>query len=165
MTEPLTQLQIDWLLKHGVSPQAMYHPSQLRAAHGNKTKEGFFEPDPDGPAWFTFEEPLDVVFWNPKDGGIAYDTGRAFALGEPLIDDPWSTAIDRWLKIFADPLQWLQHDRRGLVVLNWTMAFDKLRDVPRIAVAEDVLPTYRKMMRPPRMPQLAVLPKAERRAA
>ena len=165
MTGPLTQIQIDWLLRRGVSPEAMLQPTHLGVAHGNKTKAGIFEAETEGPTWFAFEEPYDVVFWNPKDGAIAYDTGRAFALGEPLIDDPWSTAIDCWLKIFADPLQWLQHERRGLVVLNWSMAFDKLRDVPRIAVAEDILPTYRKMMRPPRMPTLAVLPKAERRAA
>jgi len=165
MTEPLTQIHIDWLLGRGVLPQAMLQPSHLGIAHGHKSKQAFLEEDSEGPAWFAFEEPHDVVFWNPKDGAIAYDTGRAFALGEGIIDDPWTTAIDRWLKIFADPLQWLQHERRGLVVLNWSLAFDKLRDVPRIAVAEDILPTYRKMMKPPRMPTLAVLPKAERLAA
>ena len=165
MTQPLKQLHIDWLLSRDVSRCAIIEPWHIGIAHGRKSKSGIFEEDLEGPAWFVFADERDIVYWNPKDGAIACDTGRAFALGEYLIDDPSVTAFDRYLNIYAAPLHWLQNERRGLVVLNWSLAFDKLRDVSRIAVVEQLLPIYRKMMRPQHMPILAVLPKAERRAA
>jgi hypothetical protein len=44
------------------------------------------------------------------------------------------------------------------------MAFDRLRDCPRIAVAEHLLPLYRRHMQPASMPELLIIPE-QRRAA
>lgn len=106
-----------------------------------------------------------MIFWNPVTGGIGTDTGRAFALGEDLIDHPATTAFSRWLNIYPDPLEWLRNNRRGIVVIRCELAFDKLCYVPRIAVAEALLPTYRKMVKPRHMPRLAMLPGTERTVA
>jgi hypothetical protein len=162
---PLIRAEIDWLIARGVSPAAIIHPSLIMTCRGSRAKDGRFEGDPGGQRWFVFSEQHDLVFWNPLTGEIATDTGRAFALGEELIGNPATTAFDQYLTIFANPLQWLRNERRGIFVLNWQFAFDRLRDVPRIAVAEPLLATYHKMMKPRHMPRLAVLPKTERVAA
>lgn len=71
--------------------------------------------NPEGPQWLVFAEEHDLVFWQPVTGEIATDAGRAFALGEEAIGNPATTAFDRWLNIYADPLEWLRNDRRGIV--------------------------------------------------
>ncbi len=55
--------------------------------------------------------------------------GLRLCLGEALILNPGTTAFDRWLNIFADPLAWLRASRNGIVVLRWEWAFEQLRDV------------------------------------
>jgi hypothetical protein len=91
--------------------------------------------------------------------------GRAFALGQAVIDDPSTYSFDCNLNIFADPLEWLRAKRDGIVVLpnKWLLTFDRLRDVPRVAIVEQLLPLYRRHMKPSRLPELMILP--ERRQA
>ena len=161
----LKQAQIDWLLCQGVKLTAISQTSPIMTCCGERASDGRFDENHEGPQWLVFEEQYDLVFWNPATGEIATDSGRAFALGEEAIDNPATTAFERWLYIYADPLAWLRNDRRGIVVLKWQFSFEKLRDVPRIAVVEAMLPTYRKMMKPLRIPRLAVLPKSERTVA
>ena len=139
-------------------------PTSTWTATGICAEDGRFE-EGEGRPFLMFEEEYDFVFWQPRTGELATEMGRSFALGEELIDNPGTTALDQWLNIFADPLQWLQHERNGIVVLNWGDAFERLRDVTRIAVAETILSTYQKHMKPKHMPRLAVLPKSETRAA
>ena len=166
----LTQPTIDWLLAKGVSPKAMIktwsgQSSLVVSAQGERGSDGRFDPDPEGKNWFVFEEENDKVFWHPKSGEIATLEGRSFALGEEMIDNPATTAFDQYLNIWADPLEWLQHERDGIVVINWSFAFDRLRDVTRIAVTQSMLTTYQRNMKPPHMPKLAVLPGTERLSA
>ena len=163
--QPLTQATIDWLLGKGVQPEAIVQPSPIMTCKGVRAKDGRFDADPEAPNFFAFEEERDLVFWQPKTGDFATSEGHAFCLGEYLIYNPAVTAFDGWLHVFADPLTWLQNKRFGIVVIRWDMAFDMLRYTDRIAVDEEILATYRKHMKPPHMPKLAVLPKAERRAA
>lgn len=168
MTGPcatLTQIQIDWLLSQGVTPTAIVNPSSIWSAIGTRHEDGRFDANPEGQIWLAFEEPMDWIFWQPRTGELATEEGRSFALGEDWIDSPSTCALDGWLSIFGDPLEWLRHDRRGIVVLDWRLAFDRLHWVTRIAVAETLFTTYRRMMKPPRMPKLAVLPKATERWA
>ena len=131
---------------------------QIMSCRSERAKDGRFDENPDGPEWIASEEVHDWVFWQPLTGEIATDTGRAFALGEELIDNPATTAFDQQLNIYADPLQWLKNEGRGIVVVNWKFAFDRLRDVTRVAVAEELLGTYKRCMRPLHMPKLFVLP-------
>lgn len=161
---PLRQPHIDYLLNHGVPPEAMIQPAPVMLARGIKSGDGHFEEANVHLFWLVFEEQGDFVFWQPRTGEIAIDTGRAFALGQDNIDNPGATALGAWLRIFADPLEWLQAKRNGLVVLRWEWAFDMLRDVERIAVSEQLLPVYTKYMKP-RLPKLAVIQRTEARAA
>lgn len=154
----LKQTQIDWFFANGVSPRAIICPTAIMTCRGERAKDGRFDENPDGPEWIAFEEVHDWVFWQPLTGEIATDTGRAFALGEELIDNPATTAFDQHLNIYADPLQWLKNEGRGIVVVNWKFVFDRLRDVTRVAVAEELLGTYKRCMRPLHMPKLFVLP-------
>lgn len=161
----LTQPCIDWLLARQVAAKDIIVPSSVMASQGKCAKDGRFDPDPDGKICFVFEEPDDKVFWHPKSGALATYEGRPFALGEHLIDNPATTAFDHWLCIYTDLLEWLQCERDGIVVIKWDFAFDRLRDVTRIAVSEPMLATYKRHMRPRRIPLLAVLPSTVRLSA
>ena len=154
----LKQTQIDCFLLKGDSANAIICPTAIMTCRGERAKDGRFDENPDGPEWIAFEEIHHSVFWQPLTGEIATDTGRAFAFGEELFDNPATTAFDQNLNIYAGPLEWLQCERRGIVVLNWKIAFDRLLDVTRIAVAEELLGTYKRCMRPLHMPKLFVLP-------
>ncbi len=161
---PLKQPMIDWLLSKSVSPDAIIKPTPIMTAKGSKAHDGIFEEAFDGLPWLAFEEDADLVYWRPKTGELATECGRTFALGQDLASNPYICGMGTWLNIYADPISWLRNDRSGLVILRWEWCFEFLRDVARIAVEEPLLAKYRKHMRPPHLPELAVLP-SERRAA
>jgi hypothetical protein len=166
LTEP-SQSELDWLLKAGVEIKALIDPEPMRVAAGLRAADGLFEPDADSPRWLAFDEVTtdDIVFWQPRLGMMACWTGRTFALGQDIIDNAATYSFDCALNIFADPLEWLRARRDGIVVLDWSRAFDRLRDTPRIAIAESLLHTYQRVMKPPRMPELFVIPDRRRAAA
>lgn len=157
-----TQSELDWLLRAGVDIMTLATPRPMQIAVGRLAHDGLFEPDNSGDRWLAFEEGYvdDIVFWQPRLRRLATWSGRAFALGEHLIDSPATYAFDCNLNIFADPLDWLRAKRDGIVVLpgRWPLAFERLRDAPRIAIAEALLPTYRRHMRPGHLPELFVMP-------
>ncbi|MGO8218879.1 hypothetical protein ACC746_31310 [Rhizobium ruizarguesonis] len=148
---------LTWLRAHGVPMAAIVQPEPVRLARGYRAADGRFDPDPSGPDWFAFAERDDLIFWRPKTGELATWNGRSFALGEAVIDDASTYLLDGHLHLFQHPLAWLRRNRDGIVITNWSLAFDRLRDCPRIEIAESLLPTYRKHMQPARMPQLCVL--------
>lgn len=164
-TYSLRQPHIDWLLRNGVPPEAIIKPVPVELTRGTKAADGIFEHDPEAPEWFLIEEEADAVFWRPKTGEIATELGTAFALGAEDIGNPGVTALGGWLQIHADPLDWLRNNRRGIFVVRWEWAFEQLRDVTRIAVAESILETYQAHMRPPHMPEIGVVPSSQRRAS
>ncbi len=110
----------------------------------------------DGQLAFYEEVSDDVVLWRLETGELSSLHGRAFALGEENILNAGTYSLDRRLMVYDNPLQWLQNEGRGIVPLRWDMAFDWLRDAPRVTVTESLLPAYRKAMKPS-MPELAVL--------
>jgi len=148
----LRQADIDWLVANGVSVMSMIRPMPLRLALGRRAADGWFEHDDQGHAFFVFEESSDLVFWNPATGELATWWNRAFAIGEAAIDEAATYSFDCALNVFPDPLSWLQAKRDGVVVLDWERAFDRLRDCPRIAVDERILPAFRRWMRAPEGP-------------
>lgn len=156
--EPLSETEVDWLLKKDVPLAALQEPTPIMTAGGRRLKAGNFEPNPEGRKWLVFEQEHDLIFWQPATGEIASETGRAFALGEENLQNPWATALDRYLNVFADPIEWLRDGRRGIVIIKWKDAFDYLRDCAAIAVPEILLSKYRRFMRPPYMPRLAIRP-------
>jgi hypothetical protein len=149
-----------WLSRQGVADETM---QRFRFAVGRRASDGRFENDPAGDGWIVFPEREDIVFWRPSSGELATWYGRAFAIGEDAIDNPATYAFDCQLNIFATPLEWLRAKRDGVVVIDWSLAFDRLRDCPRIAVAEPLLFQFRRAMKPRRLPDVLVL--TDRRAA
>lgn len=129
-------------------------------ATGRMAPDGLFEHDENGERWFAFEEADDFVFWHPGRNRLSAYANRAFALGEAVVDNPATYSFDCNLNIFADPLEWLRANRDGIVVLpqRWPFAFDRLRDAPKIAIAEQLLPLYRRHMKPAHLPELSVIP-------
>jgi hypothetical protein len=125
-------------------------PWAMRVACGYAAHDNRFEPDDRGERWFAFEQvdAGDIVLWHRPTGRITTWCGRAFALGEEVVDNPGTYSFDCALKIFVDPLDWLRANRDGIVVLDWDRAYDRLRDAPRIALAESLVPKYERYMRP-----------------
>jgi len=162
---PPAQKELDWLLAQGVSTYAMVQPIAMMVAVGRVGADGYFEAQDSGLRWLAFEQEHELVLWQPRTRQLVSERRRAFALGEDIIYNPGTYAFDCNLNIFAEPLDWLRANRDGIVVIDWLRAFDRLRDVPRIAIAEALLPTYRQQMKPGRMPELLVIPAARRYAA
>ena len=160
-----SQDELDALVLARVSVMTLIRPEPMQIARGYKAHDGLFEPYPSD-RWHAFpvSDVDDIVFWQKETGKIATWTGRAFALGEEIICEATTYSFGHALNIFSDPLDWLRARRDGIVVLDWNLAFDRLRDAPRIAVTEDILPLYRRHMKPSRTPPLLVIP-SRRRAA
>ncbi|MGO6724407.1 MULTISPECIES: hypothetical protein [Rhizobium] len=159
----LLQRDIDWLRACGVPMGAIIRPQPIRRSHGFRAADGRFEIDANGPVWLTFIEPEDVIFWRPKTSELATWTGRSFALGEAVIGNAATFSFGNALHLYASPLDWLRAGRDGTVVLDWRHAFDRLRECPRIAVDDRLLPIYRRHMRPARMPDVFLLEAAQQR--
>ena len=159
------QREIDSLMGAGVGIGALAMSPTMLVAVGNIRRDGLFDPDPAGQRWFAFDEVGydDVVLWHRETNTNARWFGRAFALGAEAIETAATYSFDCTLNIFRDPLEWLRSGRDGIVVLDWSLAFERLRHAPRIAIKESLLPTYRRHMRPSRLPELFVIP--ERRQA
>lgn len=147
----------DWIKKA--------RPLTCGAFRGFRAHDGRFDENCDGHTWLAFEEPDDVVLWCPFNDQVASYDGRAFALNEAAIGTASTYALDDYLIIHDSPRGFILSGGKGIVVLDWHRAFDKLREAPRIAVDEAVLPLYRKFMAPPRMPKVAVRRQPRKAAA
>jgi len=163
-----SQAELDAFLRADVDIMTLATPVGMRVAAGWAAHDGLFEPDAAGDRWFAFEQPGvdDIVFWNRSSGRLCTWSGRTFALGQELIDEPATYSFDCNLNIFVDPLEWLKAQRDGIVVLpdKWPLAFDRLRDCPRVAIDERLLSRYTKSMKPARLPEVFVI-RARRAAA
>lgn len=150
----------------GPTPFKWVHPSTIptRAellsqghAYGYRGYDGRFERDPKGECWLAFAEPDDLVYWHPQSDRIATYHGRAFALGELTISNAATYALDDSLKIFGSVPQWVAANGKGIFIIDWSQAFDKLREASRIECDDDkVAALYRQHMRPKRMPIMKV---------
>jgi len=168
----INQIMFDWLLDKGVAPLSVGSGinSPLKVVCGNCAADGWFDTCPAGDPHIGIlvedrAGPIDVAFWHPRSGKTATLLNYGFALGEHLIDNPGVDSFHGALKIHANPVEWLRAGRDGIVILDWTGAFDRLRDCPRIAVDEPLLEKYRAAMQPPHMPDLFVMTDSEEAAA
>lgn len=157
---PIEYDRVHWLHKSGVPAKTLARlmaNSPLRIATGRRADDGLFEDDDAGNAFLVFEEPEDLIFWQPRTGEVARALNRAFALGEEAIYNPGTYSFDCNLNIFSSPLDWLRNRCDGCVVIDWHRAFDRLRDAPRVAISEDLLFLYKRHMRPPQLPEVSVI--------
>lgn len=131
----LTQPQIDWFLKQDVTIEALTQPDAVTRAE-------------DGALYF----PCDTIWWDIKTGKLS----GGFCLGCSQVYDAGTYAIDAALVIHEDPLAWLRAGRKGICVADWGQAFEHLRSAPRITLPAALMETYKKHMRPVRMPVVTV---------
>jgi hypothetical protein len=157
--------RFSWLSRSGVPTETMVSVVARTMLAKGRIRHGEFEDDDTGETFLVFEQEGGLIYWQPRTGQIAAGSGRAFALGEDIIDAAETYSFDCHLNIFVDPLEWLRNRCDGIVVVDWACAFDRLRHVPRLAVAEDLLPTYRANMRPAGLPDVAVITSEWRVAA
>lgn len=162
--EGLKQGQLDHLIGADITINTLIHPTPVLATRGTRAHDGRFDYDRRAdPDWLAFEEEGDFVFWRPADGAVATAYGRSFALGEENIYNPGTYALDGWLEVFPTPLGWLQANRRGIVIVDWSRIFERLRDAPRILGATvPIAETIETLMHPARLPVVAA--KVARRA-
>ncbi len=159
--EGLAQGQLDWLLAAGIRIPALIHPVALTVSRGSIGPAGRFDYDESAaPEWLAFECEEDFVFWRfdrlgePHAFCTAY--GRAFALGDGQIDNAGTYAFNGWLRVWPDPLAWLKHNRDGIVILDWSRVFERLRDCPRIlGETIDIGERVDTLMHPPRLPSIS----------
>lgn len=160
----LKQVHLDWLISKGVTVDAMIKPEPMRFARGSEIN-GRFLHDRNGADWFAFAEGHDIVYWRAGTNKLATETGAAFALGQEVIDLPETYAFDCYCNIFADPLEWLQAGRDGVVVLDWSRTWARFHAVPRVALTSDPLAiAFDRHFKPPRGPDVVVM-RVQRRAA
>ncbi len=72
---------------------------------------------------------VDLAAWWPTGGKIGTRLGIGACLGQEQIGRDGLGRADRPLPIFREPLTWLKHHRRGLVVVDWRVAAHLLSDV------------------------------------
>jgi hypothetical protein len=138
-----SEFETAWLTKRGVSFKALVGDWPIAATNANFDGHGHFDIDAQGERVLTFiafnaGDPIDIIAWQPRTGRLATYTGRASFLGDE--DDAinpatWLDGAD--LLIHASPLEWLQHERERLVVVNYKVAGALLRNA-RSAFCEDI---------------------------
>lgn len=165
-----SEFEIKWLTKREVSLKALLGDWPIGATNAAFDNHGHFVTDKTGERVLTFVAfnagvPIDVVAWQPKTGQTATHLGTAAFLGDQ--DDAINPAT--WLDgedllIHASPLEWLQHDRNGLVIVNFKMAGAYLRNA-RSVFCEDVeiAKKLRKAVRASSTPTLQIYTSASAR--
>ena len=138
------ELQTQWLTAQGVSLNSLLCPWPIGATtlrfDGDR-----FEPDRKGINALTLVcfdrgEPIDVIAWSPRTNDLASYLGRAIFLGDE--DDAFNPAT--WfdgedLRIHASPIEWLQHERQGVVILDERRAGAILRNVRSVICTDTAL--------------------------
>jgi hypothetical protein len=144
---PLTDLDADqlrWFMhRHGVSDIALLQPMAIRAATVNFLDASTFDFDPSGMQALIFEVVegdlhIDWCAWQPKTGQLASWEAKAFALGQDAIFNPATYFMGSMLRVHRTPLEWLQAERDGIVVVQPRFAHAYLRNA-RISCADHAM--------------------------
>jgi hypothetical protein len=131
---------------------------------------GHFAIDAQGERVLTFVafnagDPIDIIAWQPRTGQLATYAGRASFLGdEDDVINPatWLDGAD--LLIHASPLEWLQHEREGLVIVNYKLAGAYLRNAKSVFCEDiDLAKKLRKAVRAASKPRVRIYTTAPKR--
>jgi hypothetical protein len=120
-----------------------------------------YAPEPNGkPAvivpYFVGGELVDLVATGLATRTCRTREGLCVALGMDAIEQA------RWnegqLRLYSDPLEWLQRGRQGACVVDWRAARHVLADVPGIACSSDALAARveKALRQPVQLPSLYV---------
>lgn len=126
-----------WLVSQGVIPDVIAKPRAIRAATV-RFWQTTFDFDDDGERSLIFMEDRDSVAWQPRTGALASWRGVSFAINEDAIDNPATYFAGGVLKVHRTPLEWLQADREGIVIVQPRYTYAALRHVRRLAFADAI---------------------------
>jgi hypothetical protein len=141
----LSKREAAWLSRQGVSERAVHDPEPVRAAQVVWPEPGRFDLAqhlPDGAQasralLFVVTdagEAVDLIAWHPRTGQLGSWRGYAWGLGQEEALCPRITDHDG-LHVWRTPLQWLQANRRGVVIFRPRLAAELLVDAgPLIAM-------------------------------
>ncbi len=129
---------VRWLIEQGISDAAMTSPWPPKEARVTFGDSHTFDFDDSGEPALIFRatdhgETIDLVAWQARSGRLASWRGVAFAIGD--LDDVFNPATyfgGDSLLVHETPLQWLQAEREGIVILRQDLAHAFLADRQRI---------------------------------
>jgi hypothetical protein len=132
--------EVRWLRSKGVSRSAILRPWPIGATTV-KFDGDTFELDPNGERVLTFlvedcGEAMDIAAWHPRTGQLATWLGAGFAIGQGVIFNPATYFADGALHVYETPLQWLQAEREGIVIVQPDMAHAYLANCQRLAFSD-----------------------------
>ena len=165
---PPKKHQIAYLLELGISPWDIIQPEPLSVAIGRQAEGGFFDhqtpDDPKMASWLAIQasylEFVDVVYAQPTTGEFACEYGRAWALGQDILENPGATALNQAIRVFPGVISWLRGGRQGLVIIRYEQLFDRLRDAGVERVETDDLNLKKKLehyLQPRRFTKVSLL--------
>lgn len=128
----MKQPQIDWFLRQGVPVEALHRPSCIITERRGSND------------WLYFYE--DDALWQPKSGELVSRTFWCLGTYEPNVS----------VTIHATPLDWLRASRTGIVVIDWSQAYDNLYRLPRVFLPASLRAKYDDAMRPPALPHIEI---------
>ena len=131
---------VRWLIDQGVSDAAMLTPWPLKEASVKFVGPHTFDFDDSGEPALIFRATdhdaiLDLVAWQARSGRLASWRGVAFTIGD--VAEIWNPAhylFGGALPVHQTPLQWLQAERTGIVVVDHRDAYGYLRSCQRVRV-------------------------------
>jgi hypothetical protein len=157
----LNAAQGAWLIKQGVSVEAILEPDPIGTAWV-RFNDGTFEVAETGIGALTFRirdvdgAVIDLAAWSPRTGDIGCWYGRGFALGQEQIDNPATYFAADALRVHATPLDWLLADRAGICIVQPNLTYAMLRFVERVSFADFAFATkFETWIQPPR-PRVAM---------
>jgi hypothetical protein len=133
---------VRWLFTEHVGAPDMTSPWPLKEAKVKFIGPHTFDFDDNGEPALIFRsadhgETIDLVAWQARSGRLASWRGVAFAIGDVAeIWNPANYLFDNALPVHRTPLQWLQVERTGIVIIEPRDAYSKMRDCPQARVAD-----------------------------
>jgi hypothetical protein len=163
---------VRWLIDQGVSDDAITLPWPLRESAVRFERGGVFDFDAEGDRAIIFRaedrgECSDLIAWSARTGKIASWHGNAFCLGG--VAEIWNPAhylFNDALPVHRSPLQWLQAERTGIVIIEPRDAYGYLRSCPRVRVSDHVFGRQlERWIQPPKPTCQIMVEMPERQAA
>jgi hypothetical protein len=161
--------ELRWLRGQGVSRAAILYSWPIGAT--NVTFHGkAFELDATGERVLTFlvedcGEAIDIAAWQPRTGKLATWLGAGFAIGQEAIFNPATYFACGALHVHETPLQWLQAEREGIVILRPDLANAYLANRPRLACSDAAYARQVEQWLQPPKPTVEIFVAVEERAA
>jgi hypothetical protein len=155
-----TEAEIGWLLDQDISDTAILEPEPLRAGKvrflGKQTFD-FARFSDIGERALVIVADEDLIAWQPRTGTLATWRGATFALGQEAIFNPATYFSSGALHVHETPLQWLQADRQGIVIVRPGLCHAYLAHCPRLASSDTGFARKVQAWVQPRKPTVQIL--------